>query len=52
MTQELLHGKIYVVTGGTQGFGKEIALYLAQQGAEGIVICGRNAENGAASAEE
>jgi NAD(P)-dependent dehydrogenase (short-subunit alcohol dehydrogenase family) len=40
------------VSGGTQGLGKEIALHLARNGAEGIVICGRNAENGDASAKE
>lgn len=52
MAQGLLQGKVCVVTGGTQGLGKEIALYLAQQGTKGIVICGRNTDNGTASARK
>ena len=40
------------MTGGTQGLGKEIALHLAQKGAEGLIICGRNTQNGHASARE
>ena len=43
-------GKVYVVTGGTQGIGKAVALALAGAGAEAIVFCGRNRENGAAVA--
>lgn len=46
MTEKIHKGKYYVVTGGTQGLGRGIALELAENGAEGIVICGRNAENG------
>ncbi len=38
---------VYVVTGGTQGLGEATALALAEAGAAGIVICGRNAKNGA-----
>ena len=45
-------GKIFVVTGGTQGLGKEIALHLAQKDAAGIVICGRHTENGKSAADE
>ena len=52
MGSDLLREKVFIVTGGTQGLGKGIALYLADCGAEGIVICGRNRENGEASASE
>ena len=38
--------KVIIVTGGTQGLGEGIAKYLAGLGAGGIVICGRNQENG------
>ena len=41
-----LSGKIAIVTGGTQGLGEAIARLFAERGAEGIVICGRNAERG------
>ena len=47
-----LHGKILIITGGTQGLGKAIALMAADQGATGIVICGRNKANGEAVAAE
>ncbi|MBT8372367.1 MAG: SDR family oxidoreductase [Deltaproteobacteria bacterium] len=50
--KELVTGKIFIVTGGTQGLGKEIALHLAQKDAKGIVICGRNTKNGEASTHE
>ncbi|MCH7711663.1 MAG: SDR family oxidoreductase [Proteobacteria bacterium] len=40
-------GGIFAVTGGTQGVGETVALALAGAGAAGIVICGRNARNGA-----
>lgn len=46
-----LAGKVAVVTGGTQGLGAAIATLFAQRGAEGIVVCGRNAEKGRAKAE-
>ncbi len=45
-------GKIAVVTGGTQGLGAAIATLLAQRGAKGIVICGRNSAKGEAKAAE
>jgi NAD(P)-dependent dehydrogenase (short-subunit alcohol dehydrogenase family) len=47
-----LDGKIAVVTGGTQGLGETVARMFAARGAAGLVICGRNAENGRAVADE
>ncbi|MGH7159668.1 MAG: SDR family oxidoreductase [Acetobacteraceae bacterium] len=41
-----LAGKIAVVTGSTQGLGEAIARLFADRGAAGIVITGRNEENG------
>ena len=52
MKEKKLKNKIIIVTGGTQGLGKGIALYLSQMGAEGLVICGRNEEKGRKVAEE
>jgi NAD(P)-dependent dehydrogenase (short-subunit alcohol dehydrogenase family) len=52
MAKELLTGKICIVTGGTQGLGKGIALHLAEKGVAGIIICGRNVQNGETSARE
>lgn len=43
---------VAVVTGGTQGLGEAIARMLAERGAAGLVICGRNAERGEAVARE
>src|ERR1700732_1025199 len=42
---------IAMITGGTQGLGFAIAKRLAQEGARGIVISGRNAEKGEGAAE-
>lgn len=45
-------GKVAVVTGGTQGLGLAAARLLAQRGAAGLVICGRNEERGERAAAE
>ncbi len=47
MTEGQMHGKVAVVTGGTQGLGEAIARLFAARGAAGLVICGRNAARGA-----
>ena len=41
-----LDGKVIVTTGGTQGIGEAVALHAAREGAVGVVLCGRNEENG------
>jgi NAD(P)-dependent dehydrogenase (short-subunit alcohol dehydrogenase family) len=51
-TYSSLQNSIAVVTGGTQGVGEAIARTLAERGAAGLVICGRNADRGAAVAKE
>jgi NAD(P)-dependent dehydrogenase (short-subunit alcohol dehydrogenase family) len=43
---------IAVITGGTQGLGLAIAKRLAQEGAPGIVITGRNRDRGEGAAKE
>ncbi len=45
-------GQYAVVTGGTQGLGEAAARLLAERGAAGLVICGRNVERGEAIATE
>ncbi|MGI9493991.1 MAG: SDR family oxidoreductase [Geminicoccaceae bacterium] len=45
-------GKVGVITGGTQGLGEGVARLMATRHAEGLVICGRNAERGEAIAKE
>lgn len=47
--QELLTGKVVLVTGGTQGLGLAIATAAAREGAAGVAIVGRNPEKAAAA---
>jgi NAD(P)-dependent dehydrogenase (short-subunit alcohol dehydrogenase family) len=46
-----LSGKVALVTGGSRGLGRDIALEIAQRGAE-VVICGRKKENLDTAGEE
>lgn len=46
MSSTPLKGRVYVVTGSTQGMGEACALKLAELGAAGIVVTGRNEERG------
>ncbi|MBI3310313.1 MAG: SDR family NAD(P)-dependent oxidoreductase, partial [Serratia liquefaciens] len=46
-----LLGKVAVITGGTQGLGAAIARHFSQQGAAGVIICGRNQAKGSEIAE-
>ena len=46
MKQKKLNGKVFLVTGGTQGIGEEIAKTIVANGAGGIIICGRHVERG------
>lgn len=46
-----LDDKVIIVTGGTQGIGEALALHAAENGAAGIVLCGRNAAKGAGVAQ-
>ena len=42
-----LQDTVIIISGGTQGQGRECACMAAKMGARGIAVCGRNAENGA-----
>lgn len=39
-------GKVALITGSTQGVGEAVAVRLADEGAAGIVVCGRNEARG------
>lgn len=43
-----LDGTVIVVTGGTQGVGEAVAVHAANNGAAGVVICGRQEAKGRA----
>lgn len=45
-------GKTAVVTGGTQGLGESIARLIAERGAAGLIISGRNKDRGDAVAKD
>ena len=47
-----LQDKIAAITGSTQGLGAAIALLFAEEGARGVVICGRNRAKGEALADK
>jgi NAD(P)-dependent dehydrogenase (short-subunit alcohol dehydrogenase family) len=47
-----MQGRVVVVTGGTQGIGRAIALGAARAGAEAVLIGGRDARRGAAVVAE
>jgi NAD(P)-dependent dehydrogenase (short-subunit alcohol dehydrogenase family) len=41
-----LDGRVIIATGGTQGVGEAVALHAADNGAVGVVICGRQEDRG------
>jgi NAD(P)-dependent dehydrogenase (short-subunit alcohol dehydrogenase family) len=43
-----LDGRVIIATGGTQGVGEAVALHAAENGAAGVVICGRQQAKGEA----
>lgn len=46
MTSFDLSNKTFLITGGTQGLGEVTARFVAECGAAGVTICGRNEDNG------
>ncbi|WP_454878065.1 SDR family oxidoreductase [Serratia inhibens] len=48
----IFSGNYYVVTGATQGLGAAVAQLLAERGAAGLMLCGRNSQAGAAQADK
>lgn len=50
MVQHRFKDKVALVTGSTQGLGEAVARRLSQEGASGMVICGRHRERGEAVA--
>ncbi len=50
-TQATLNGQVALITGGTDGIGKECALKLAQAGAD-LILVGRSDEKGARAKSE
>lgn len=45
-------GRVFTITGGTQGLGLSIARYLANQGAAGLVLVSRSREKGEKACQE
>jgi NAD(P)-dependent dehydrogenase (short-subunit alcohol dehydrogenase family) len=50
--KDQFEGKVAVVTGGTQGLGEAVARLLAERGAAGLIISGRDVDRGTAVAED
>jgi len=50
-SREQFEGKVAVITGGSQGLGAATATMMAQRGAKGLVLVGRNEDRGRAVAE-
>ncbi len=48
MESSLLDGRVFIITGGTQGVGEAIARRLARTGAAGLLIVGRDRARGEA----